>query len=89
MTNGVDLRWVPSVVGEEASEEFGAFICQDPTGHLWPVIQPAVSNDVPQAPDRTGFVVERAEHDSSYPRLHRSPRTHCAWLEGDHQRAVI
>lgn len=70
---------------EEVVEQRSALICEDTAPDLRAMIQPTVTNDIPQRPDRTRLRLPRAEHNSVDTCENERARAHRAGFEGDGQ----
>ena len=74
---------------EEVLEELAALIGAHARHHLGPVIEPAVSYDVPERPNRAGLLIYRTEHNTCDTGVHNGSCAHRARLKRDDERAAF
>lgn len=77
------------MAGEEVPQKGRCLILTQPAQHLRPVVEAAVSHDVPQRPHGSCFGVVSAVDQPLHPRQHDRPRTHGARLQRDHEGAGV
>src|SRR5699024_448544 len=95
LRSGVRSRWkskvrtILALIGEKPAQEFRGPLRQHATGNLRPVIEPAVTHDVPQRANGTGLIIECPEDEPAHTSGNQRAGTHRARLQRDHQIASL